>query len=50
MSAPVLPPVSPLQLAAVRIALGALLVARFGGIWWGAALRSEEHTSELQSH
>ena len=38
MSAPVLPPVSPLQLAAVRIALGALLVARFGGIWWGAAL------------
>jgi predicted DCC family thiol-disulfide oxidoreductase YuxK len=38
MNAPVLPSVSPLQLAAVRVALGALLLVRFGGFWWGAAL------------
>lgn len=38
MNAPVLPPVSPLQFAVVRVAFGALLLVRFGGVWWGAAL------------
>lgn len=33
-----LPAFSPLQRAAVRAALGVLLVTRFGGLWWGAFL------------
>jgi predicted DCC family thiol-disulfide oxidoreductase YuxK len=38
MSPSAAPPISPLQLALVRSALGAFLILRFGGLWWGAAI------------